>query len=353
MEVLRFDFNGSSGEFKRTPQGFLRVNARLTKTGVFAYENGREYRSDEEVFHTDSMASLKGAPVTNLHPAECGGENFLTPVNTKNHIIGITENIEREGNYLKGSLIIFHEDAIKAIENGERKEISLGYKCQLDLTPGTWNGESYDAVQKNIVINHVAIGPKGWGRAGPDCAIRTDATLTKGQDVTETIHLDGIDVALTKESIITLLAEKKRAFEELKGRLDAMGLELEKAQAAKAALEDPQVIEAKVQARLKLVAKCKPILGDDVLFHDKSDSELKLLAIKKHYPEADFSYKDQSFLDGMFEGIVATKTGHNDSLSSARQAIHRTDAAKTNQVYEKWLEHSAKMWTIPLTGSLR
>src|SRR5690606_28507268 len=49
------------------------------------------------------------------------------------------------------------------IESGERKEISLGYKCQLDPTPGTWNGESYDAVQKNIVVNHVALGPKGWG----------------------------------------------------------------------------------------------------------------------------------------------------------------------------------------------
>ncbi len=59
-EVLRFDFNGSSGEFKRTPQGFLRVNARLTKVGIFKYDGGREYRSEEEVFRADSLASLKG-----------------------------------------------------------------------------------------------------------------------------------------------------------------------------------------------------------------------------------------------------------------------------------------------------
>ena len=32
------------------PQGFLLVNARLTKTVVFNYDSGREYRSDEEVF---------------------------------------------------------------------------------------------------------------------------------------------------------------------------------------------------------------------------------------------------------------------------------------------------------------
>ncbi len=69
-EVLRFDFNGSSGEFKRTPQGFLRVNARLTKVGIFKYDGGREYRSEEEVFRVDSLVSLKGAPVTDLHPSE-------------------------------------------------------------------------------------------------------------------------------------------------------------------------------------------------------------------------------------------------------------------------------------------
>ena len=108
MEVLRFDFNGSSGEFKRTPQGFLRVNARLSKTGVFSYQDQCEFRSDEEVFRADSLESLKGAPVTDLHPAEKGGDNFLTPANAKNHIIGITEGVERDGAYIKGSLIIFH-----------------------------------------------------------------------------------------------------------------------------------------------------------------------------------------------------------------------------------------------------
>ncbi len=56
MEVLRFDFNGSSGEFKRTQQDFLRVDARLTKAGIFTYDNGREYRSDEVVFHADTLA---------------------------------------------------------------------------------------------------------------------------------------------------------------------------------------------------------------------------------------------------------------------------------------------------------
>ena len=355
MEVLRFDFNGSSNEFKRTPQGFLRVNARLTKAGIFSYENGREYRSTEEVFHADSLESLKGAPVTDLHPSEKSIDSFLTPANAKQHIIGLTEAVERDGDYLKGSLIIFHEGAIKAIESGERKEISLGYKCRLEPTPGSINGESYDAIQRDIVVNHVAIGPKGWGRAGPDCAIRTDSPLfTKGKShMSEIIRLDGVDVALTPDSITTLFAEEKRQYQELRGRFDAMGLELEKTQAAKAALEDPAAIESKVQSRLKLVEKCRRILGEEVTLEGKTDEELKLLGIKKFHPDLDLSDKEQSYLDGMFAALAVTKAERNDSLVSTRQAIHSQSALNTNSGYEKWIEQSAKMWTVPLTGSVR
>lgn len=331
----------------------MRVNARLTKTGVFAYENGREYRSDEEVFRADSLESLKGALVTNLHPSERSADSFLTPANAKEHVIGITESVDREGAYLKGSLIIFHEDAIKAIESGERKEISLGYKCRLEPTPGSANGEAYDAIQRDIIVNHVAIGPKGWGRAGPDCAIRTDSTSHKGQHVTEILHLDGIDIALNKESITNLLAEKRREFNEVKGRLDAMGLELEKERAARAALEDPIVLEKRIQSRLSLIEKCRSLLGSESKLDGKSDAELKLEVINRFYPESDAAKEDQSYVEGMFNAICGMQTSRNDSLTSTRQAIHHSDQTKANQAYEKWIEQSAKLWSVPLTGSAR
>lgn len=355
MEVLRFDFNGSSGDFRRTPQGFLRVNARLTKTGIFSYQDQREYRPDDEVFRSDSLESFKGAPVTDLHPSEKGADSFLTPANAKQHIIGMTECVERDGHYLKGSLIIFHEDIIKAIERGDRKEVSLGYTCQLDPVPGTWNGECYDAVQKNIVVNHVALGPQGWGRAGPDCAIRIDSsnsTLTTGTTMSETIRLDGVEVALTPDAITTLLSERRRQYEELRGRFDAMGLELEKEKSARAALEDPHAIESKVQDRLKLVEKCRAIFGDEIVIEGKSDSEIKLLGIKKIYPDVNLEGKDQSYIDGMFEAITTSNSTRNDSLGKTRQALH-CDSSNAHPAYEQWVEQSAKLWMMPLTGSVR
>jgi len=325
----------------------------LTKVGIFSYENSREYRSPDEVFREDSLESLKGAPVTDLHPSEKSIDSFLTPANARQHIIGFTESVEKDGAYLKGSLIIFHEDAIKAIESGERKEISLGYKCRLEPTPGSINGEAYDAIQRDIIVNHVAIGPKGWGRAGPDCTIRTDSTLVKGHNVTETICIDGIDIALSKESITNFLAEKKRELHEAKGRLDAMGLELEKEKQARALLEDPTALEKRVQSRLSLIEKCRSLLGQDYKLEGKSDVELKLDVISKFYPEQTLPKDDQSYVEGMFNAICGIQASRNDSLTSTRQAIHHQDNSTAANAYEKWLEQSAKLWSVPLTGSLR
>ena len=72
--VQRFDV-GSVRGVVRTPQGGLRVPAAVTRTGVFRYVdvNGREvreYRPADEVFAPESLATLRGAPVTDLHPTE-------------------------------------------------------------------------------------------------------------------------------------------------------------------------------------------------------------------------------------------------------------------------------------------
>jgi hypothetical protein len=328
--VTRFDFNGTPKSFKRTPQGFLRVQACLSKTGIFDYQNQREYRPDVEVFRADALASLQGAPVTDLHPSEKGADSFLTPGNTRQHIIGMTESVKQDGPYLKGTLVIFHEDAIKAIESGERQEISLGYQCRLDPTPGTFNGEAYDAVQKDIVINHVAIGPKGWGRAGADCSIRTDShkpPLTEGiSKLSETVRLDGVDVLLAPESITAHFEQRKRQYSELMGRLDAMEQELVQEKQARAELENPKAIEGKVQSRLKLIERCRSLLGSDFNFEEKTDEELKIAVIKSFNPDIDISDKDQSYLDGMFETLLAVKSRRNDSLADARKAINHIDS---------------------------
>lgn len=103
--------------------------------------------------------------------------------------------------------------------------------------------------------------------------------------MTDTIRVDGVGIVLSKDSIPMLLAEKKRELHEIRGRLDAMGLELEKEKAARVLLEDPSVLEKRVQSRLALIDKCRSLLGAESNLESKTDEELKLDVIAKFYPE--------------------------------------------------------------------
>lgn len=187
MSVRRYDFIGTLKALETTPQGFVRVDARLTRTGIFTYiQDGkvtRELRLPEEVFRCDSLKSIAGAPVTDLHP-----DTFVSPENAKELAVGFAgEEIKPDGDFVTAKLTITDAAAIEALKEGSRKEISLGYTCEVEDSPGLHNGEPYDAIQRNIVVNHIALGPKGWGRAGPEVAVKTDSDFQKR--VTERVQL--------------------------------------------------------------------------------------------------------------------------------------------------------------------
>ena len=81
---------------------------------------------------------------------------------------GTNARFDDEGN-LKNDLTIWPEHAIKAVDDGERKELSAGYSYKADMTPGTYEGKPYAGVMRDIKGNHLAIVPKG--RVGREAAI--------------------------------------------------------------------------------------------------------------------------------------------------------------------------------------
>lgn len=176
--VQRFD-TSRFDTIERTPQGGVRVPARVTRTGVFEYarEDGtiqREWRPPAEVFHVDALATLEDAPVTDLHP----DEGFVEPSNYQRLARGHARAPRADGDYVAATLVVQDGALADAIERRDRSEISLGYRCRLDMTPGVLpNGERYDGVQRDIRYNHVAVGPKDWGRAGPDVKVRLDSKM--------------------------------------------------------------------------------------------------------------------------------------------------------------------------------
>lgn len=176
QRVVRFDIaSGEIGERRKTPQGGLIARANFTRTGVFKYTQPdgtirRELRHPDEVFAKESLDTLAHAPLTIDHP------DRVTPDNYREVTYGHAGHApHRAGKFVQGDLLVQDADAIKKADTGKLQELSCGYECQLDPTPGEYEGEPYDAVQRNIRYNHVALGPPGWGRAGPEVRLHLDS----------------------------------------------------------------------------------------------------------------------------------------------------------------------------------
>ena len=153
-----------------TPEGFLMDTPILTCTGIFEYSNPdgsvrKELRLPEEVFSKESLASYEGSPIIISHDA-----GLITKDNVAENEIGtILSKGFKDGENVRAKIVIHDTDEMKA---SGLKELSLGYNLDLDETPGVWNGEKYDAIQRNIRINHLALVREA--RAGEQARLNID-----------------------------------------------------------------------------------------------------------------------------------------------------------------------------------
>jgi hypothetical protein len=192
--ALRLDFAPIS-RVQLTSTGALRIDAALGRVGVCVYRpkgapERRELRPPDEVFRADSMATLAGAIVTDLHPPR--EEAWMTPQSWRKHAVGwVGDTVHQDGALLRGTVTVQDAEMIALVREGKRREVSPGYACRrIDPTPGRWDGkdygphvtkgEPYDFVQRDIVYNSVGIGPRGWGRQGSEVALRLDSVTDDG-----------------------------------------------------------------------------------------------------------------------------------------------------------------------------
>lgn len=154
-----------------TDEGYLVDHPIVTTCGIFEYKNDdgstrRELRLPEYVFDEKSLESYKGKPIIITHDA---GE--VDKENVRREQIGtIMSKGYRDGENVRCEIIIHDTNALKSCG---LKELSLGYSLDTDDTPGTYRGEKYDCIQKNIEINHLAL--VGEARAGETARLNIDS----------------------------------------------------------------------------------------------------------------------------------------------------------------------------------
>ncbi|MFB2595442.1 DUF2213 domain-containing protein [Paracoccus sp. p4-l81] len=323
---MQFTDGASVAGTRLTDDGYLIADARCVRTGVQFYRASEigligddivgVYRPEAEVFHKDSLTSFGHAPVTMDHPAEP-----VTAETWKAVAIGETgDEVLRDGERLRIPLIVKDAAAIVAIKGGKR-EISAGYTCTLDHTPGTApDGTPYVAVQRGIRANHIAIVAKG--RAGAECRIgdadawgaspvtmsdkkedrMSDAlkTVVLGDEAVQVAVADAAKIDKWKADQAKALADAQAANDKALATKDAdlAKKDAEIADLKKQVLSDAD-LDARVQARADLVGKAKALVKD-IDTAGKSDADIrKAVVIAKR--GAEMADKSAAYIDAAFD----------------------------------------------------
>ena len=346
-----------------TDAGFLRVKGILTRTGVFVYRNPdgtarRELRHPDDVFDAASLDSLRMAPVTLEHPVGLTGDGLLNAENASGIIRGsIGDLIQHDGKHITGTLVVTDQEAIHAVENGY-EELSCGYTKELEIMAGEYDGQPYDARQKNIRYNHVAIVKKG--RAG-DTRISLDAALQQNnfseeEEMSEAklpelkqVVIDGAlysaeprvleELAKTKASLDAAEAVEvvpKDEFSKLEAERDSLKASLD---AAEKQANDFERINAAVKERLAVIQNATVALDSAEGLLEMEDSEIMKKVILHSCPEASLDGKDGVYIQARFDHVIESlgkKNAEKNRQNTTEVSTDHADAAA--DAYSKMVE---------------
>lgn len=320
---------------RRRDDGYLVADVRVARTGVQLYRGSevgrpdldlvRVYRPGDEVFSADTLKSAAHRPVTNDHPAE-----LVTSQNWKQHAVGQTgDEVAGEGIYLRVPLMVSDEAAIKDIEGGKR-EVSAGYTCRLEWADGqTPAGEAYDAIQRDIRLNHVAIVARG--RAGSEVRIGDGAAPWGASPITSaaderkphmaeqlrTVMVDGLSVSVTDQgaqAIEKLTKDRDDArkavsdaevahADAIKAKDEEIGTLKADLKKAEDAVLKPADLDKMVADRAALIGTVKAI-DAKIDVSGKSDADLRKAAVAAKLGDEMVKDASEAEIAGMFKAVA-------------------------------------------------
>ena len=346
-QVSRYDY-GQVTKSEKTDEGYLKVWCKAARVGTQLYTRGdgsqvREYRPEDEVSDPDSLASFGMKAVTLNHP-----KVLLDSKTTKLHQVGHAgSHVRFSDGFVEVALVITDEEAINSIERGDTQEVSAGYRVDYDPTPGvTPEGESYDGIQRNIKVNHIALVSRG--RAGRNARLLLDS-CDRNDAVAEIeppsnsaslsmarITLDGLEVEIPADSataVKSFVKDSERGMAELQQKLDAqveefqaatnektelqervdnatgrieeLEKQLAEAVAASEARSDAEEINSAVNKRIEALNKFAPILPEDYKFDGEDEAQIMALAYQNVFEKEAREDASADYLLGVLDGVLA------------------------------------------------
>ena len=165
----------------------------MTKIGVFPYlgrqispelEPDKIYnvlRPAEELTRSETLKSLELIPLINDHTM-IGTQAGMKPAEEVG-VEGTTgTNVKVSGRLLTNDLKCYTENIKELISSG-KKDLSMGYRCRYELTEGEFEGQHYDAIQRDIIFNHIALVDEG--RMGSDVRVMDSLTFDSIKELTQ------------------------------------------------------------------------------------------------------------------------------------------------------------------------
>ncbi|MEX0304259.1 MAG: DUF2213 domain-containing protein [Leisingera sp.] len=373
MSEFQFSDSATLSGTRKLQDGYLITEAFAVRTGIQHYSGAevglddkdvvRVYRPEDEVKAPASLATFSHAPLTMGHPKRVTSDNWADLAKGE-----VSTEAKWEDGKIKLPLIIKDAAAIAAVEAGTR-ELSAGYVCQLEFKDGvTPGGEAYDAIQRNIRVNHLAIVPKG--RAGSECRIGDGADTWGAAPIT----LDSKEeYSMSNQTLMVVLGDKAVSV----AAADAPALEAFKAASVKAlqdaqdahkvALDAKDAELAKKDAQIddlkgkvlsdadidKRVAARTQLLGDaakvakDVKTEGLSDAAIRKAVVSAKLGDDALKDKSDAYIEARFDALVeAADAAKPDQFADAMQSgvIHDGGMSEADKAYQDSLQEMSDAW---------
>lgn len=317
--------------------GFFEVKRNpISKVGVFPY-SGRSIGGEEpdRIYHVYR-------PAEELGSAECIESFKLLPFVDEHHMVGegampaeqkgvhgtTGEDVFFEDGTLYSNLKVFSNALANLIEGGKR-ELSCGYRCEYEFAPGEYNGVKYDAIQRNIRGNHLALVEEG--RMGKEVAVLDSMVFTF--DAKEFLSMENKELEQHESAEMKEINSIKELIAALAAKVDSL-IEGEKKEAEMEAAKDGAKPEGKPEAKAEgmdaaeikrevmkeiaardaLYGKLSPVIGA----FDHAEMDIKAMAAYGA-KKLGLAHSSVEAVEGYLAGAASAKVVASSGMDSKKQ----------------------------------